>query len=324
MTDKPTTPEDETKVTAPASQASDSPTTPEATTPATEPPAEAAPAETPPATEEGAATPTRKRLPWAAICLDGSLLLLLLAVLGAAGYYFYLTTERYHVPTPMELMLAESDELDRRYTELLPQYNQADTQMHLRARLAQLEGQAARLSAQIAEKKAALDDQRSQVLAIQYNIRQADETNRSIARSLLPGMPVGHVTTTTGKAYRNATIYRLDKRYIYIRFPEGQVRFPLRHLVKDNLPELARYAFGDIDLVDMSDFEHTGQAPTSVPTRPAPAPRAATPRHHEGYDPAPGAPVLDTEANRTTTSRIIEEAPLEQDTWDAPSGDLPM
>ncbi len=286
--------------------------------------------ETQPSGEESSTTPetdapTRKRR-WGAIFLDATLVVLILAVVGTALYYSHLTLQRYHVPTPMEQLLAESEELDRRYNELLPKANQADTQLHLRARLAQLEGQQARLSAQIAEKKASLDDHHGQVLAMQYAIRQADETNRGIARSLLPGMPVGNVTTTTGKAYRNATIYRLDKRYIYLRFPEGQVRFPIRHLVKDNLPELARYAFGELDLVDMSDFEQTGDAAPPAPARPAARPAAPAERNQAtSYDPAPGAPVLDTEANRTTTSRVPEGDSQEQESdWDAPSGDLPM
>ncbi len=325
-----TTPlDDEKKVSTDAPE-----TAPEAPAPAAPeaPAADAAPETAPDNTPEGEPAPEEKeqaperKLPWGSICLDATLVLLLIAVLATAVYYFRLTAERYHVPTPMEQLLAESEELEARYNELLSRANQADTQLHLRARLAQLEGQAARYSAQIAEKKAELDEQHGRVLAMQYAIRQADETNRGIARSLLPGMPVGNVTTTTGKAYRNATIYRLDKRYIYIRFPEGQVRFPLRHLVKDNLPDLARYAFGELDLVDMSDFEQTGDAATPAVAPAAPRPAARPTRKPSfSYDPAPGAPVLDTDANRTTTSRVPEEpTTTEQDVWDAPTGDLPM
>ncbi len=354
MTDSPTTPAEDEQVkpaTAPAAESSpapekvDEPTTEtaaktpakEAAEPATEDAtptkvAEAASAEDAPKAEPDAApkdkTPSRLRR-WLTIGLDAFLVLLLLGILAAAGYYFRLTAERYHVPTPMELLLAESEELDRRYNELLSQANQADTQLHLRARLAQLEGQMARLSSQLAEKKASIDEQHSQVLAMQYAIRQADATNRGIARSLLPGMAVGNVTTTTGRAYRNATIYRLDKHYIYLRFPEGQARLPIRQVVKDNMPELARYAFGELDLVDMSDFEQSG-APSepTTPAKAAPTPKPAPSTAHvmsDDYDPAPGAPVLDTEANRTTTSRVPEgsEAPAE-DAWEAPSGELPM
>ncbi len=337
MTDSPTTPDDDKKVTPPATtqepEATSSPepkATPEA--PARE---SQAAEDTKPSPEEGAepqaeptAKPARKRRRWGAICLDAFLILLLLAVLAAAGYYFRLTAERYHVPTPMEQILCESEELDLKYNELLPKANHADTQLHMRARLAQLEGQMARLSALLSEKKASIDEQHGQVLAIQYAIRQADETNRSIARSLLPGMPVGNVVTTTGKGYHNATIYRLDKRHIYLRFPEGQARFPISQLVKDNLPDIARYAFGELDLIDMSDFEQTGD-PTAIPgkavTAAKPAARADEKKEEaEGYDPTPGAPVLDADANRTTTSRVPEGETAEDDNWEAPGGDLPM
>ncbi len=314
------TPEDEQKET-PAAAAEPQPPAATEQKRDDEPHAPQAPGE-----EAPAPSPERRRR-WGAICVDAALVLLLIGVLAAAGYCFRLTTDRYHVPTPMEQLLSESEELERRYNELLPQANQADTQLHMRARLAQLEGQLARYSSQIADKKASLDEHHGQVLAMQYNIRQADETNRSIARSLLPGMPVGNVTTSTGKAYRNATIYRLDKRYIYIRFPEGQVRFPLRHLVKDNLPDLARYAFGELDLVDMSDFEQTGDAPAPAQTRPAPRRNAASaaPQAARSYDPTPGAPVLDTEANRTSTIDVPDESSSDEpDAWEAPTGDLPM
>ncbi len=335
MTERPATPDDE----KPEASASASVPEPAPELTPAEPPAGAAEIkpEAEPPTEGDApvgeaaseasveeSQPLFKRLRWKAISLDAGLILLLVAVLACAVYIFRNTAERYHVPTPMEQLLSESEELERRYNELLPRANHADTQLHLRARLAQLEGQAMRLSALIAEKKGAIDDQHGRVLAMQYNIRQADETNRSIARSLLPGMPVGNVTTTTGKAYRNATIYRLDKRYIYLRFPEGQARFPLRHLVKDNLPELARYAFGELDLVDMSDFEQTGESTAPAPVQVAPVSRRPAAPQSESYDPAPGAPVLDAEANRTTTTRVPEGESSEEDVWEAPSGDLPM
>ncbi len=335
MTDSPTTPADDEKVTpaAPAPEAGkDEKAAAEKPEEATAAPAEGEEAAAP--AKEGESTaPAAEKKPgrarrWLSICLDVFLVLLLLAVLALAGYYFRLTAERYHVPTPMEQMLSESEELDRRYNELLPQANHADTQLHMRARLAQLEGQLARLSSLKAEKQASIDNQHGQVLAIQYAIRQADATNRGIARSLLPGMAVGNVTTTTGRAYRNATIYRLDKQLICLRFPSGQARFPVKYLVKDNLPDLARYAFGELDLVDMSDFEQTGDPSAPVPTQASPAPRplpaSASRAHAGGYDPTPGAPVLDTEANRTTTSRVPEGEEAPEDAWDAPSGELPM
>ncbi len=331
------TPEPETTVDAEQQKAAAVPAPADKPQPVTEPaaePAETKPGDAPEAGEEAATgekkaepAPAKRTIRWGSLCLDTFLVLLLIAVLAAAGYYFRITADRYHVPTPMELLLSESEQLDRSYNELLPLANHADAQLHMRARLAQLEGQLSRFSAQIAEKKASIDDQHGQVLAMQYSIRQADETNRGIARSLLPGMPVGTITTTKGEAYRNAILHRLSKRYVDIRYPEGQVRVPLRELVKDNLPDLARYAFGEIDLVDMSDFEQTSLPKAEAPAKPAPAKRPA-PRPAQAananYDPAPGVPVLDTNANDTTTSRVPEEGQREVETWDAPSGDLPM
>ncbi len=280
------------------------------------------------AKEDAPAAPSKGKR-WAAMALDAVLVLLLLGILAAAGYYFRVTANRYHVPTPAEMLTAEANELDARFNELLPRAQNADTQLHLRARLAQLDGQLANYGSQIAEKKAAIENEKGKVYAAQYAIRKADETNRKVARSLLPGMAVGSVTTTKGEAFQNATLFRVAKRYVDVRFPGGQVRIPMRELVKENLPKLARYAFGEIELVDMSDFEDTGDAAKAAAPREEPKalPSPEAPKRGRvevSYDPAPGAPVLDTDANRTTTSRVPEgEAPVEGG-WEAPGGDLPM
>ncbi len=295
-----------------------------------EEPAEEAPA---PAPAPGAVRRAKRaaKARWKAICLDGALVVLLLGVLGAAGYLLNDIMGRYHVPTPMELALEENEQLSKRCDELIDDALRADTQLHLRARLAQLETQAGSLSSKIADKKDSIDELHGRVLARQYAIRQADAANRSIAKGLLPGMPVGTVRTTTDKVYQNATIYRLDKKFIHIRFPEGQVKFPVKQLVKSDLPELARYAFGDLDLVDMSDFDVTEDSdaekekPKSSKSNKSNAASETKSKVEVNYDPV-GTPVLDTDANKTTTSRVPYEtdSTAPADSWDAPDGSLPL
>ncbi len=312
----------------------DTPPSPEETEPVT-PPSQVEPTEAKPeadhAPADGKAQETAQKTAkkGRGVLLDLFLVLLLLGILGAAAYYVHDTMTRYHVPTPMELAMEENRQLSERYEKLFHQANIADEQIHLRQRLTQLEGQLSRLARQTADKKAAIDEQHSRVLALQYSIRQADATNRSIARSLLPGMRVGDVRTTDDELYRNATIRTIDFRHklISLRYPQGQVRFPIRELVKESLPELARYALNDLDLVDMSDFERTEDEAETKPAKPRPVakPKPATTTAEPDYEHG-GTPVLDTEANRTTTSRVPDEgtpAPP-QDVWDAPTGDLPM
>ncbi len=315
-TDTPVPTTEEPKVTAAA------PTQP--------PPTTDAPATAQPTTAKEPAPGNKPSKKGRGVILDIALVLLLLGILGAAAYYVHDTMTRYHVPTPMELAMEENKQLSERYEKLFHQANIADEQIHLRQRLVQLEGQLSKNSRLISDKKAAIDEQHGRVLALQYSIRQADATNRSIARSLLPGMRVGDVRTTDDDLYRNATIRSIDfkRKLIALRYPQGQVRFPLRELVKDTLPELARYALNDLDLVDMADFEHTESEPAAETAKPRPAAKPKKPAvtaTETDYDPT-GAPVLDTEANRTSTTNVPDEstpAPT-TDVWDVPSGDLPM
>lgn len=240
---------------------------------------------------------------------DSMLVLLITAATGTTGYYLKHQYERFRVPTPMEMVMQENEQLCKKHEALRERAFHADEQLHMRRRLAYQERRLGQDSQQIADLEASIAEQRSRVLAIQHEIRSADKECRSVARSLLPGMPIGNATTTTGKAYRNAVIYRIDNKNIVLRTPEGQSRFPVRQLVKDNLPTLARYAFGLENLVDVSDFDTAESLDTPVKqesapaTAPAPTPSPAPEKRAEtSYEPEEGAPVVDTDANSTTTN----------------------
>ncbi len=281
--------------------------------------------------EETGPAPQKPAKKGRGMLLDLFLVLLLLGILGTAAYYVHDTMTRYHVPTPMELAMEENRQLGERYEMLFEKSRAADEQIHLRKRLSQLDGQLSRITRESDSLRVAIDEHHSRVLALQYSIRQADATNRSVARNLLPGMRVGDVRTTDDDLYRNATIRTIDfrKKLISLRYPQGQVRFPIRELVKESLPDLARYALDDLDLVDMADFERSeGELPQPAKparTRPVAKPRPTVTVAETDYETG-GTPVLDTEANRTTTTHVPDEgtpAPA-QDVWDAPTGDLPM
>lgn len=313
---------------------------PAAAEPATE---TAAPAEQPeqqaPAKEEAPAkekAPKKNKVDVAGIALDTLLVGMLLGVIGGGIWYLNEKLSVLRVPTPMELAVQKKMELCQEREALQDKAYHADEQLHMRRRLAALVEQQRTLQRQIEEKKQAIEAAHQQVLGLQHEIRQEDKTSRSVAKGLLPGLSIGDASTTTGRIHRNATIHRLEGNRISLRTPEGQVRFPLRELVKDNLPDIARYAFGIDDLVDMSDFE-------LAPGTPAPKPRKGrlikTEQPKEDAAPAApdaadyegegGAPVVDTDANRnsTLTGEGGEEpdassAPAE--TWTPPAGDLPL
>lgn len=279
---------------------------------------------------------SKAKVNWGGFLLDSFLVVALLGTLGGGGYYLKQELEKYRVPTIMEITMKENLELCKQRESLQAQAYHADEQIHMRKLLARLERQLGDFSRQIAEKEEDITEEHNRVLALQHEIRQADKEARSVARSLLPGMSIGNVTTTAGKAYRDAVIYRMEGKLITLRFPEGQVRFPVSQLVKDTLPTLARYAFDKEDLIDMSDFEvspmdaaaERQRATKRRQSAPATKPAVQAQLSEQDYEAASGVPVVDTEANRTsTTNEVDDEAPAQEqevDPWQAPLGDLPM
>lgn len=265
----------------------------------------------------------KKKGGFGAILFDTLLVLVLLAVLGGGGYYVKQQMDIYRVPTPLELSLMENARLQKQHDELLNDYYQADEQVAMSKSLAHLNSELARLQAECSKLEASINSHRNNVLAMQHEIRTADKECRAIANSLLPGMAIGDAVTTRGKSLSNAYIYRLEGKLIVLRSHEGQIRVPLRELIKKNMPRLARYAFGEEDLIDMSDFDANGDAPAKTDAeKPASAaPRAAV-NIEPDYEKSSGSPTVDTSAGSTITAPV---APASSGaSWDAPSGDLPF
>lgn len=310
---RPAVPETPDTATAPA--ADEKPET------ASEQPAESAAA---PAEET---KPARRRINWGGIALDAFLVLGLLGVMGGGAYYLKEQRDRYRVPSLMELAATENLELCKQREALQAAAYHADEQIHMRRMLARLERELGEFSRTIAEKEADVNEAHNKVLALQHEIRRADKEARSVAKSLLPGMPIGNATTTSGKVYRNATIYRMEGKLVTLRCPEGQARFPVNQLVKDNLPTLAKYAFNREDLIDMTDFEASpadaagSSAPQTRAQKPAAQQAKQPAKQKADYDPEAGAPVVDTAANK---NNINNAADTTEDTWQPPTGELPF
>lgn len=308
---------------APA-ESTESPDTAETPTEGTETPAEAA-------EETESAPPAKPKKDRAGLLLDGLLVLLLAGALGGGAWYLNRELKQYRVPSPMELAAQNHVELCKERESLQEAAYHADEQLHLRKRLSNLAMRSSELQRRIAEKKQVIETQHQKVLAVQHDIRQEDKSFRTVAKGLLPGMSIGTATTTTGKTYHNAVIRRMEGGRITLRMPEGQTTFPTNQLVKDNLPDLARYAFGQADMVDMSDFEVTADQPKpkvrkgKLITAPA---KNETDNGPKDYEPAAGAPIVDTDANKTSTwtgeGEDSPEATPAADTWKAPEGELPF
>ncbi len=271
---------------------------------------------------ESPAAKTGQKTSKGGVLLDTLLVLALLGSIGAGAWYVTEELNKYRVPTPMELAQAEHLELCKQHEELQEAAYQADEQLHMRERLSSLDLQIADTKRQIAERKRSLEDEHTRMLALQREIRQEDKTSRAVARNLLIGLPIGNASTTTGKAYPDAVIHRLEGNTITLRTPYGQSRFPLSRLVKDNLPDIARYALGIDDLVDMSDFE---AAPRRHRKGKLITPRKPSTQVTEpSYEPESGAPVVDTQKPAGITVEAGGLTPEDDGSWQAPTAPLPI
>lgn len=271
--------------------------------------------------------------------LDTALVLAILGILSGSGYYLHQQINRYHVPTPLEQAQNEQGQLRAEHEHLLEQLESlkeqaahAGEQRSMRQRLVWLEQQAADAEAATAELKEQIAREHNQILALQHEIRQEDKNSRAVAKGLLPGMALGDITTTRGKLYRNAVVYRVNGNVLTIRMPEGQAPVRVNELTIDQMPDILRYAFNQLDLINMSDFESATKEQTEKAVQAAKVAKAAPkptpkPRSLPNYEPAAGAPVVDTEASPTTSDSAGEAPSPSTPTsgpWQAPTGELPM
>ena len=273
------------------------------------------------------AQPEKKKGGFAAAFFDFILVMLLLGAIGGGAWYVHQQMELYRVPSPLELAQAEHLELCKQHEQLQDAAYKADEALHMRERITHLELQIDAVKRQLAEHKQGIESERGRIHSLQREIRQEDKTSRGVAKNLLIGLPVGNVSTTNGRVYPNAIIHRLEAGRITLRTPQGQVRFPVSQLVKDNLPDMARYAFGIDDMVDMSDFEAAPGTPAPKKNRHGKiiSPRKPSTQVTEpSYEPAPGAPVVDAPAQPATITGEPGLTPEDDGAWQAPEGALPI
>ncbi len=268
--------------------------------------------------KEKAEKPEKKKGGFFAVLFDTLLVLLLLAVLGCGGYYIKQQMELYRVPTPMEMALQENARLQKQHDELTDAYYRADEQIAMNKSLAHLNNELGRLQNECNKLQASIDTQQNNVLAMQHEIRTADKESRAIAVSLLPGMSIGNATTTRGKSLNDAYIYRLEGKLIVLRSHEGQIRVPIRELIKKDMHKMARYAFGEEDLIDMSDFDTAIDTAATEESQPREKAKPAR-RMEQDYEARGGSPTVDTSAGSTITA-----PPVQQDSGSDVSGELPF
>ena len=256
------------------------------------------------------------------VLFDTVLVMSLAGLIGLGAWYVHQQMQMYRVPTPLELAQSEHLELCKQHEQLQNAAYKADEQIHMSGRLAYLDKQLADIKGRIVEEKQGIAQEQNRIQELQREIRQEDKTSRAIARGMLIGLHVGDVSTTSGRVYNSATIHRLEGGRITLRTPIGQVCFPTSQLVKDNLPDMVRYAFGLDEMVDMTDFEAANGQPEPSKRRQG---RLITPRKHSAeasYEPQSGAPTLDTGAHRQADAPVI--LPEDDGSWQPPAEALPI
>lgn len=256
--------------------------------------------------------------------MDTLLVLVLVGVLGAGAWFIKQELDKYNVPSPMEVAQNEYLELCKQHEQLQEAAYKADEQIRMRSRISGLEGQIIDIKRQIAEIRNAIGEDEAQLRSLQREIRQEDKTSRAVARSLMIGLPIGNAATSNGRAYPNAIIHRLKAGSITLRHPAGQATFPLSNLVKDNLPDIVRYALGIDDMVDMSDFDKAPKRRKGKLITPR-----KTPAHEPAatdYESESAAPVVNTQAPAPATKNTGKLTPenSSNDSWQAPDAPLPI
>lgn len=264
---------------------------------------------------------------WGAAFFDTLLVMALMGALGGGAWYVHQQLQAYHIPSPQEIAQNEYLELCKQHEQLREAAYKADEQLHMTGRLNFLERQLAEIKGRIEAEQRGIANEKSRIQALQREIRQEDKTARSIARGMLIGLPIGNVSTTNGRAYANATIHRMEGGRITLRTQNGQVCFPTSLLVKDNLPDMARYAFGLDDMVDMTDFVAADGSPEPRKRRKG---RLITPRKDSQqagepkYEPESGAPTVDTGKRNHHNAEVEGLLPGADASWQAPQEALPI
>lgn len=298
------------------------------------------PTESPASAPQQEVTPQRRRSSFLGLAIDAILVILTIGILGFCAYYLKQQADLYHVPTPLEQALEEQTTLRARATELA----KVKAPLVSRGRLAAdikslverkeaLEQEIRDLRAAIEQHKDKLENERAAVLAAQHDIRSADKEARSVAKNLLPGLVIAKLTTRSGKEYPYAKIIRIRDGKVAISYPGGNAGILLNDVDMNSLPDIARYAFNRLDLVDMSDFVKGKVPPEALKKSKAKSASRTTQPKKTGitieYAPTNGTPTLDTDSGRTSTttdpSAGVEEAvPADGAPWEAPIDALPL
>ena len=221
-----------------------------------EAPAVAAPKE--PAKEkdpEEKAVPVRKRGMMASL-FDAVLVLLVVAVVGVAGYVVYEMRKAYPVETTVDKLRAENSKLSAHRETLkeaflksqedarsLQEYTNTVDRLLVHPRSLQ----------NIVQRIKDLDV----AISLERNaLRSLDAEYRQLAQTRMSGLLIDSLTTVDGRrSYQGVIIKKFDGKDLSIAHTEGLARIPLANLPMERLPLIVRYALGGEDPLNIAELD---------------------------------------------------------------------
>lgn len=280
--------------------------------------------------------------------IDTLLVIILLLMVGAGGYYVKIKMDEYRVPTEYEQASAEYESLQAEFNQLS---SDAQTIAKIQ-RINSLQSKIVSLDEKLEKSKSTLkktkEDRENLQTNLQivkqaidtarYELRNKDDVYRDIALAKLPNLQLPVVlnrknNTIIKNAYIKAVERENKTTKLHIKSDNGDdVHWPVKYISREELPAVMLYALGYADFVDMSILDEPGNKKKArkrqIIDRSAPvSPNRTVAETGYGYNSASGTPTIinsRTETISADPTASPEYEPLEDPAWQAPDGALPI
>ncbi len=287
------------------------------------------------------AAPARKRGMMASL-FDALLVLLVVAVVGAAGYVVYEMKKAYPVETAVDKLRAENASLSAHRETLKEAF--LKSQEDARALQAYTETVDRLLVHPLSLKNIAQRIKELDVsISLERNaLRSLDAEYRQLALSKMSGLMIDSLTTLDGRrSYKGVIIKKFDGKDLSIAHTEGLARIPLANLPMDRLPLVVRYALGSEDPLNIAELDKEASGGADAPKsddsssrsgrKPAEMQDASSVRSEvmaqltpSAYDPPAAKPTVDVNSPVAAPVSVPSHARTRGSGWVAPDDPLPL
>lgn len=286
------------------------------------------------------ALPRKKRGMMSSL-FDTALVLMVVAVVGAAGYVVYEMRKAYPVETTVDKLRAENAKLSAHRETLKEAF--LKSQEDARA-LQEYTDTVDRLLVHprslknIAQRIKDLDV----AISLERNaLRSLDAEYRQLAQTRMNGLLIDSLTTVDGRrSYNGVIIKKFDGKDLSIAHTEGLARIPLANLPMERLPLIVRYALGSEDPLNIADLDKEAAGSSVSPEddgsssrnvrKSADGPSAPSVRSEvmaqltpSAYDPPAAKPTVDVNAPVAMPAAAPSVPQKNGSGWVAPADPLP-